>query len=53
MTNIPEDSMLRRHYLTEQQNKKEETIIYAQPLWSNGVLIPTIAFLFFLAVLFI
>ena len=63
---VPEDSTLRRHYLTElkyQQEKNMErfmsqtipqkTIIYAEPLWSKGVLIPAIAFLFFLAVIFI
>ena len=62
---LPEDSMLRRHYLTElrsQQDKafqafqdatrpKLQTIVYAQPFWSNGVLIPAIAFFFFLALL--
>lgn len=66
---LPEDSMLRRHYLTEwrnnldkqllnglcnqQQNDNVETITYAQPFWSNGVLIPLIAFVFFLGVLFL
>ena len=63
---VPEDSTLRRHYLTElkyQQEKNmerfmnqtipQETIIYAEPFWSKGVLIPAIAFLFFLAVIFI
>lgn len=62
---IPEDSMLRRHYLTElkaQQTKvfesfqdatqhKPEPIVYAQPVWSKGVLVPMIAFFFIAALL--
>lgn len=64
---IPEDSMLRRHYLTElkfQQDKsfqsfydatqpKIETNTYTEPFWSNQVLIPAVLFAFFLAVLFL
>ena len=67
MTKIPEDSMLRRHYLTEQKYKKGNVTIqeidnvepvlvgeeYAPPFWSNQVLIPLIAFAFFMAVVFI
>lgn len=68
---IPEDSMLRRHYLTEVKSQmdkhfdrmleeamsnktiQQDTIVYAEPFWSKGVLIPAIAFLFFMAVIFI
>lgn len=69
MTNIPEDSMLRRHYLTELKNKQTatfesflnatqktlepETTVEYYPFWSNQVLIPLIAFAFFMAVVFI
>ena len=68
MTNIPEDSMLRRHYLTEWRNNLDkqllnglcnqqedtiETIDHAQPVWSLPVLIPAILFAFFLGVLFL
>lgn len=69
MNNIPEDSMLRRHYLTELRNKQtanfeafleatnevmapESTVEYA-PFWSNQVLLPLVAFSFFMALVFI
>ena len=57
MTDIPEDSMLRRHYLTEvkfqqernrekfmSQTIKQSVNIQSEPFWSKGVLIPAIAF---------
>ena len=66
MTGIPEDSMLKRHYLTElnfQQEKNREKFmnqtiaqsvdVQSEPIWSKGVLIPAIIFLFFMAVIFI
>ena len=65
MTNIPEDSMLRRHYLTELKFQQERNIEKfmnqtkpqieqaIEPLWSKGVMIPVVAFLFFMAVIFI
>ena len=69
MTNIPEDSMLRRHYLTEQRYKKGDVSVqtvdsittvmvdepeqYAAPFWSNQVLIPLVAFTFIMALVFI
>lgn len=69
MTNIPEDSMLRRHYLTEWRNNLDkqllnglcnqeqgdniETTTYVPSIWSNDVLIPLIVFAFFMAVIFI
>ena len=66
MTDIPEDSMLRRHYLTEvkfQQERNREKFmsqtiqksvdIQSEPIWSKRVLIPAVMFLFFIAVIFI
>lgn len=66
MTDIPEDSMLKRHYLTElnfQQERNRERFMnqtiqqsvnnQSEPVWSKSVLIPTIVFLFFMAVIFI
>ena len=63
---VPEDSTLRRHYLTElkyQQEKNMERfmnqtipqkpIIYAEPFWSKPVLIPLVAFIFFILVIFV
>ncbi len=69
MTNIPEDSMLKRHYLTElksQQDKRfqyfldyvdqpkiENGVTMAEPIWSISTMVPAILFLFFLGVLFL
>ena len=67
MNNIPEDSMLRRHYLTELKNKQSVNfdafmnatqpvkiieVPYA-PFWSNQVLIPMFVFAFFMMLVFI
>ena len=51
MNNIPEDSMLRRHYLTELANKKPDYT--PESLWSGNVMIPLVGFLIFLLVLFV
>ena len=69
MNNIPEDSMLRRHYLTElkskqttnfetfmnatQKNQSPEVTVEYAPIWSNQVLIPMAAFAFFMALVFL
>ena len=53
MNNIPEDSMLRRHYLTELKNRVEENEVVSAPFWSNQVLIPLVVFGFFMALVFI
>jgi hypothetical protein len=56
MNQIPTDSMLRRHYLTEMKNRNDgsyETHEYDTPLWSNVVMIPAILFLFFMGVIFL
>lgn len=69
MIEPPTDFSLRRHYLTELRNKQsanfeafleatnevlepESTVEYA-PFWSNQVLIPLVAFSFFMALVFI
>jgi hypothetical protein len=46
MTNIPEDSMLRRHYLTELKNKPSEDN-------SNFHIYTTAAFMLLLVVIFL
>jgi hypothetical protein len=69
MTNVPEDSMLKRHYLTELRNKQTanfdafinatktvlepESEVHYYPFWSNAVLIPLIGFVFMMCVVFI
>jgi len=69
MNKIPEDSMLRRHYLTEQKYKQGKVNSLtvdsvndilptpeeqtAAPFWSNQVLIPLVMFAFFMAIIFI
>lgn len=70
MNLIPEDSMLRRHYLTELKSRQDrcfEKMTKATqpsavaevvepdyyPFWSNEVIIPLIAFAFFMAVIFV
>ena len=56
MNQIPTDSMLRRHYLTEMKTRNDgsyETHEYDTPLWSYGVMIPAILFLFFMGVIFL
>jgi len=54
MNNIPEDSVLRRHYLTELRNKQAEQAEQAVTReWSNMALFPVIAFLFFMCIMFL
>jgi hypothetical protein len=69
MTNVPEDSMLRRHYLTELRNKQTanfdafisatktvlepESEVHYYPFWSNAVLLPLIGFVFMMCVVFL
>ncbi len=69
MTNIPEDSMLRRHYLTELKAKQSanfdgflkatektlnpESEVHYYPFWSNAVLMPLIGFVFMMCVVFL
>ena len=68
MSDIPQDSMLRRHYLTEWRNNLDKQLLnglcnqeqeinidttHVPSIWSNDVLIPLIAFAFFMAVIFI
>lgn len=69
MTNVPEDSMLRRHYLTELKSKQSanfdaflnatksalepESEVHYYPFWSNAVLLPLIGFVFMMCVVFL
>ena len=69
MTNIPEDSMLRRHYLTELKAKQTanfegfmkateraltpDSEVHYYPFWSNAVLLPLIGFVFMMCVVFL
>jgi hypothetical protein len=69
MTNIPEDNMLRRHYLTELKAKQSanfdgflkatentlnpESEVHYYPFWSNAVLLPLIGFVFMMCVVFL
>lgn len=66
---VPEDSMLRRHYLTELKSNQDkqfqrflaetgdrplpEVNIDPEPVWSLTVLLPLVMFAFFLGVLFL
>lgn len=62
---IPEDSMLKRHYLTEQKYKLGSVSVESvaeivetvepeiEPLFSKGVMLPLIAFLFMMAIVFL
>lgn len=56
--NIPEDSVLKRHYMTELKYREDALIELTRPkqfspLWSIEVMVPLIGFIFMMAVVFI